>query len=186
MPNIPPRPTFTGLVVYRDLTYRYSFLYPDGWHTAELDSAGGQGPIVSPTPGDVLTSFSVEARDLGTEVVADDLPVLREGFWAGLRSLPDVEIERGDDYVAGTLLGQEAWLTFREGDARRKRWVRVLYQGTIQARLIAQGATPADYDYWLPMFNQAMRTFQFGDWWAEVTGQAWQPTLDRPPDEHTK
>ncbi len=42
---------------------------------------------------------------------------------------------------------------------------------------IAQGATPDDYAYWLPMFTQAMRTFQFADWCAEATGEQWLPDL---------
>ena len=37
----------------------------------------------------------------------------------------------------------------------------------------AQGATPAEFDYWEPMFFETMRTFRFGDWWADVTGAAW-------------
>ena len=44
-------------------------------------------------------------------------------------------------------------------------------------RLIAQGASPEEFAYWLPVFNQAIRTFQFADWWAEMTGQSWQQSL---------
>jgi hypothetical protein len=35
-------------------------------------------------------------------------------------------------------------------------------------RLVAQGATVEQFDYWLPMFYEAMRTFQFGDWAVEL------------------
>lgn len=178
-----PTPTFTSLIVYRSLEYRYSFLYPEGWHHIALDSEGGQGVILSPSPDDITTSFSIEARDLGTTITADDLPALREGFIEGLRGQRDARIVDTEDYVVGGLVALEARLTFRDDDARRKRWVRLLYQGSTQARMIAQGATEEEFEYWLPMFTQMMRTFRFGDWWAEVTGQEWQATLDRQSAE---
>ena len=111
------------------------------------------------------------------------MPTLREGFAAGLRNFPDAAVEMRDDFAIGTLLGIEAVLTYRDGEATRKRWVRLLYQGSTQVRLIAQGASVTEYDYWLPMLTQAMRTFQFADWWAEVTGIEWLPSLDAPLDE---
>ncbi len=183
MPEQESRPAFTGLAVGRNLSYKFSFLYPEGWNTFALETEGGEGIIVAPAPDDTATSFSVEARDLGMTVGADDLPTLREGFFAGLRDLPDATIETRDDFVIGALLGVEAILTYREGAETRKRWVRLLYQGSTQARLIAQGASVAEYDYWLPMLNQTMRSFQFADWWAEVTGQQWLPSLDAEPEE---
>jgi hypothetical protein len=184
MANDAPRPSFTGLLVARDLEYRYSFLYPEGWHLLELETEGGAGVIVAPEADDTATSFSVEARDLGMTPTEQDLPTLREGFAAGLRTLPDAVVEMRDDFAIGTLLGIEAVLTYRDGGATRKRWVRLLYQRSTQARLIAQGATSEAYDYWLPMLTQAMRTFQFADWWAEVTGIEWLPSLDAPLDEN--
>jgi len=177
------RPSFTGLVVYRNLQYRYSFLYPDGWHQSELDTEGGQGVILSPFPDNITTSISTEARDLGITPTADDLPALHEGFLEGLQQLPGVVIEREESEAVGTLLALDAWCSYDEDGARRKRWVRLYYQGQIQLRMIAQGATIAEYDYWLPMLNQAMRTLQFGDWWAEVTGQTWWPSLDHIPED---
>ena len=183
MPDDTPRPSFTGLLIARDLQYHYSFLYPEGWHLLELETEGGTGVIVAPVAGDTANSFSVEARDLGLAPTAKDLPTLREGFAAGLRNLPDAAVEMRDDFAIGTLLGIEAVLTYRDAAATCKRWVRLLYQGSTQVRLIAQGATIAAYDYWLPMLTQAMRTFQFADWWAEVTGIEWLPSLDAPLDE---
>lgn len=187
MPESAQGPVFTGLLVHRDLKYRYSFLFPEGWHNYELESDGGRGRIFSPYPDDVVTSFSIEARDLGVKVTGEDLPTLREGLERGLEQLPEIAIEKREDYAIGDLIGLEYWFTFRdaESDTIRKRWLRLVYQGQIQVRLIAQGADTAQFDYWLPMFNQAMRTFQFGDWWGEVTGQSWQPGLrgDFPDDE---
>jgi hypothetical protein len=183
MPEHEGRPAFTGLLVARNIEYRYSFLYPEEWHTFELETEGGQGMIVAPSPDDTATSFSVEARDLGMTPTEDDLPDLREGFAAGLQELPDVVIETQEDFAIGNLLGLEAKLTYRDGEAIRKRWVRLLYQGGMQARVIAQGASVAEYDYWLPMLAQAMRSFQFADWWAEVTGTQWLPSLDHKIEE---
>jgi hypothetical protein len=180
-------PVFTGMVVRRDLKYRYSFLLAEGWHDYELESDGGRGRIFTPYPDDVTTSFSVEARDLGTKVTGDDLAVLREGLENGLRQLPDLVIEKQEDYTIGDLVGLEYWFSFRdaESDTIRKRWLRLAYQGQIQVRLIAQGASPERFDYWMPMFYHAMRTFQFADWWGEVTGRSWHESLmgDFPDEE---
>ena len=175
-------PTFTGLMVHRDLTYRYSLLYPEGWHTQELESDGGKGVILSPYPDDIATSFSAEGRDLGTVVTGDDLPTLREGLKQGLHQLRDLTIEQEEDYNIGKLVGLEGRYTYRNAadapDAPlRKRWLRLVYQGPIQVRLIAQGEVEA-FTYWLPAFFQAMRTFQFADWWAELTGHSWVRTLN--------
>jgi hypothetical protein len=170
-------PFFTGLVVYRNLEHRYSFLYPEGWVQLELESDGGQGVILAPAPGGVATSFSAESRDLGMAVAAEDLPTLRRGFLAGLRKLPGSVVEQQEDYAIGPLVGLEARHAYRDGRVRRRRWVRLLYQEAIQVRLIAQGATIEEFDYWLPVFTSMMRTFRFGDWWADMTGRAWLPSL---------
>jgi hypothetical protein len=180
-------PTFTGLVVHRDLTHRYSLLYPEGWHSLELESEGGKGVILTPVPDDIATSLSIEARDLGTPVTGDDLPALRDGLRRGLEQLRDLTIEHEEDYSIGKLVGLEVRYTYREADAPadapvRKRWLRLVYQGSTQVRLIAQGDVES-YEYWLPAFFQAIRTFQFADWWAEMTGHSWLRSLgdeDRP------
>ncbi len=179
-------PTFTGLVVHRDLTYRYSLLYPDGWHTLELESDGGKGVILTPFSDEVATSLSVEARDMGMAVEGADLPALRDGLKQGLGQLRDLTITHEEDYAIGTLTGLEVQYTYREGDdpdaPLRKRWLRLAYQGNVQVRLIAQGDLEA-YTYWLPAFNQMMRTFQFADWWAQMTGHSWLPSLDHALEE---
>lgn len=171
------RPAFTGLVVYRNVEHRYSLLYPEGWHRHDLVADEGRGALFTPAAGEAATSFSVAARDLGTAVTADDLPALRAGFLAGLRQVPRSRVGQREDYAVGALVGLEARQSFRDGEVARRRWVRLLYQGSTQVRLIAQGATAAEYRYWLPVFNAMMRTFRFGDWWAELTGQEWLPSL---------
>jgi len=145
-------PFFTGLLVHRDLRYRYSFLFTEGWHDYELESAGGRGRIFAPRPDDITTSFSVEARDLGTEVTGDDLATLRDGVEEGLQQLPELVIEKREGEAIGDLVTLEYWFTFREAETGeiRKRWLRLAYQGQIQVRLIAQGASPEEFTYWLP------------------------------------
>lgn len=162
------RPSFTGLVAHRDLTFHYSFFVPDGWHQLVLDGNAENGVFYAPVLDDPLTGFSAEARDLETTITGADLPPLRAGFLSGLRKMPRSVIESHEAEVVGALITMEARHTYRDGDVTRKRWVRLLYQGSIQVRLIAQGATVEAFNYWLPMFYESMRTFRFGDWAAEV------------------
>src|SRR5579884_2410293 len=162
------RPTFTGLVVHRDLTYRYSFFVPDGWYRLELEASTGNGVFYAPALDDPLTGFSADARDLQTEITPDDLPILRAGFLSGLRKMPHSIVESHEAEAVGRLITMEARHTYRDGAVTRKRWVRLLYQGSIQVRLVAQGATIERFNYWLPMFFESMRTFRFGDWAAEI------------------
>ncbi|MFN8517007.1 MAG: hypothetical protein U0841_31425 [Chloroflexia bacterium] len=182
-------PTFTGLAVHRDLTHRFSLLYTDAWHSLELESDGGKGVILTPDPDDVSTSLSIESRELGTTVTGDDLPTLRDGLKQGLSQLRDLTIEFEDYESINKLVMLDVQFTYRDADDAddaplRKRWLRLAYQGQIQVRLIAQGDVDS-YTYWLPAFNQSMRTFQFADWWAELTGHSWLNTLKRDGEELT-
>jgi hypothetical protein len=161
-------PSFTGLRLCRDQTLGYSFFVPLDWHALELESVTGAGAMYAPVADDPLTSFSAEGRDLGTTVTAADVPALKAGFLAGLRKLPRSVIESSEAEAIGRLVTMEARHTFREGKVTRKRWVRLLYQGSLQVRLVAQGATVEQFEYWLPMFFESMRTFQFGDWAATL------------------
>jgi hypothetical protein len=166
-----PPPAFTGLVVHRDPAFGYSLLLPEGWHRLELE--GGDGVFYAPDPEDPLTGLAVDAVDLGTAVRPDDLPTLRSGFFDGLRQMPGCRIERREAVAVGELITLEARHTYRDGDAVRKRWVRLLYQGRTQVRLVAQGATAEAFGHWEPMFYQAIRTVRFGDWWSEAIGVPW-------------
>jgi hypothetical protein len=183
VPETTGGPTFTGLAIHRDLTYRYSLMYIESWHSLELESDGGKGVILTPDLDSTETSLSIEAREMGTTVTGDDLPALRAGLEQGLSQLRDLTIEHQEDDAIGKLVMLDVQYTYREpADAAdaplRKRWLRLAYEGQIQVRLIAQGDVDS-YTYWLPAFNQSMRTFQFADWWAELTGHSWLPTLKR-------
>jgi hypothetical protein len=174
------RPSFTGLAVHRDFTFRYSFLLPEGWQRLAIEDEAGTGFLYAPDPNDPVTGLSAQARDLGMAVTADDLAALEAGFLSGLRKLPRARIESREAEAIGDLITMEARHTYRAEGATRKRWVRLLYRGSTQVRLVAQGATIARFNYWLPMFYEAIRTFRFGDWWADVVGEPWR---ERPFEE---
>jgi hypothetical protein len=140
------------------------------WSERDLDVDGGQGVIFAPDPEELRTAISVEVRDLGTEVTAEDLPDLETAFLKGLRSVPGSRIERHEAFQSIVHIGLEALQSFDEGGQRRRRWVRVLYSGKLQARLIAQGATVAEFDRLRPLFAPCMTTFVFGDLWPEPLG----------------
>lgn len=176
-------PFFTGLGIHRDLVHHYSFLYPDGWFRHEPADAIGSEVIYAPSATNVDNSFSVQSSILSVKVSGRDLQALREGLEAGLRQLPGCQVEDLTTYRAHDVIGLEARHTYEDGEQKRKRWVRLLYRGELQVRIVAQGATAAEFEYWMPMFSQSMRTFKFGDWWSAVTGKEWLPSLARAENE---
>ncbi len=173
-------PSFTGLVVHRDQVIGYSLLIPEGWQRFDLEA--GDGVFFAPTLDSRETGLEVAGRDLGTDVQPDDLAIIQRGFLTGLQRLPDCQIESREAESIGRLLTLEARFTFRDGDVVRKRWVRQLYQGRVQVRVVAQGATPDAFGYWEPMFTTMMRTIRFGDWWSDALGIEWVETVF-PEDE---
>ena len=174
-------PTFTGLVVHRDPDVGYSLLLPDGWQRANVPETGGA--LYTPDPADPTTGLEVSGQRLGTTVRARDLAAIRRGFFQGLRQLPECQIERQEATGVGELLTLEARLTYRQDEAVRKRWVRLLYQGKTQIRLLAEGSSVERFAYWEPMFFTAFRTVRFGDWWSEATGLDWVDTVFQDRDQ---
>jgi len=155
-------PAFTGLVVHHDPDFHFVLLVPDGWRRLDLRGSSS-GVFYAPDPKDLLTGLAIEAQDLGTPVQPADLPALRSGLLGGVRGLSGCSIEQHEAEVVGELLTLEARFAFYDGVVARKRWVRLLYQGRTQVRLIAQGASADLFGYWEPMFFEAMRTVHFGD-----------------------
>jgi hypothetical protein len=148
-------PAITGLAWHRH--QYYSFFTPIDWHRfAWPDDSPGE--IYGPDQDDPLTVFAVALQDLGTPVVAGDLEIVAEGFFEAIEQLPEAHVEERGQKVAGKLLELEAKYTFLDQGQTRKCWVRVFYHETRQITMTAQGATPEKYDYWLPMFFQAMMT----------------------------
>lgn len=151
------RPAFRGL--HWQKHEHFSFMRPIDWHEFEwLDER--EGVLFGPTPDDNATLFTVDVKDIGIDLAPEDLEDLEGGFLAGIEQLPESHIEWRDTWVVGSLMGLEAKYTFRENDAIRKRWVRVLYQDTRQIVVTAQGASVEAFHYWLPMFNEQMMTFK--------------------------
>ncbi|MBN2502342.1 MAG: hypothetical protein JXB38_16280 [Anaerolineales bacterium] len=148
-------PAIRGLTWHRH--QYYSFFTPMDWHRfAWPDERLGE--IYGPDADDPLTVFAVSVEDMGTRVSADDLGALAEGFFGTIEQLPGAQIELRDQKVVGFQLELEAKYTFVDQNVTRKCWVRVFYHMTRQVTMTAQGATVDKYDYWLPMFFQAMMT----------------------------
>jgi hypothetical protein len=104
--------------------------------------------------------------DLGTEVTPEDLPDLEKGFLKGLRTVSGSKLEQREAYANEFYLGVEAVQTYTDAGTRHKRWVRLLYKGSVQVRLIAQAATVEEYDRLRVLFAPCMTTFMFGEIWG--------------------
>jgi hypothetical protein len=150
-------PFYTGMIQHIDKRGGYSLWMPTEWRKITLKK-GHIGMLFSPYADDINTSLLSEKHKLKYKITVDDLPVLREGFEQGILALPGVEIESQDHSYSETVNVYDARFTFLEGDIRRKRWVRNIYWGEAQLVLIAQGKTPEDFEYWLPMFYNAITT----------------------------
>ena len=160
-----PGPRYTGIYKQIDLEAGYAIWIPTDWRKIDMVN-GHDGHIYTPDKHGYDTCISTEKVELDFSITDDDIPILREGFNAGLASLPGIDIEWQDETMTDTLKLFEAKFTFLEGDVRRKRWLRVVYWGDGQLIMMAQGATPEDYDYWMPMFYNSLMT-------VEIPTTAW-------------
>ncbi len=153
-----PRPTYTGMKVHSDRA-GFAIWVPSDWYQFDLKD-GHKGVLYSPYPDDINTGLLAEKHRLKVNVTEKDLPVLREGFMAGIQALPGVEIEEGSfsEFLTHSISFFEIRFTFLDGDIRRKRWIRNIYWGKSNYVVIAQGRTPEEFQYWLPMFFNIMMT----------------------------
>jgi hypothetical protein len=158
MPERTKGPVYTGMTLHPS-EGGFAVWLPSDWHKQELKPKH-VGWLFSPYPDDINTCLLVEKKKLKVKVNPEDVDVLREGFKQGLLALPGVEIESTDESLSETIQVFEARFTFLEGEERRKRWVRNIYWGEAQLILIAQGRTPEDFEYWLPMFFNSITTTQ--------------------------
>lgn len=154
-------PIWTGMKLYWDDEWDYSFWHAPEWLQYEFED-GRPGVILSPDESNPVNLFSVQPRELETEVTPDDLPALTEGFMAGLQALPGCKIESQEESISGSLIILDAKHTFEEKGETRKRWVRLIYKGTRQYLLVGQGASVDDYRYWQSMFYTPITTFVIG------------------------
>ena len=152
-------PAYTGMSLHNHKSGGFSIWIPSDWHETKL-KRNHVGFLFSPYPDDINTSLLVEKKKLKVTVTIEDMDILREGFHQDIRSLPGVEVESLDESLSDTVNVFDARFTFMEGETPRKRWVRNIYWGEGQLIMVAQGRTPQDFEYWLPMFYNAITTTQ--------------------------
>jgi hypothetical protein len=155
--EVKKNPVYTGIKMYPDKTGGYGVWVPSDWTEYKL-KRNQRGMLFSPYKDDLNTSLLVRKYKLKVTVTQDDLPLLRESFIEGIQALPGAEIESTEESLSESINVFDARFTFLEGENRRKRWVRNIYWGNGQLVLIAQGRTPEDFEYWLPMFYNTMMT----------------------------
>ena len=152
-------PWYTGMYTHNDEAGGYSIVVPTDWHQLPLKE-GIVGLMFSPYKDDLNTSILTQKHTLKYTVKTSDLALLRDSFEQGVKDLPGAEIEKFDASYSDTVNVFDAIFTFLDGDARRKRWVRNIYWAEAQLVVVAQGRTPEDYEYWLPMFYNAIITLK--------------------------
>jgi hypothetical protein len=151
------RPAYTGMTMHTDDKGGYGVWMPSDWFKFKL-KRNHRGMLFSPYQDDINTSILIEKYKLKYRITVDDVDVLRDGFHAGIRALPGVEIEALEQTLTEPIYIFDARFSFLEGENRRKRWVRNIYWGFGQLAMIAQGRTVEDFEYWLPMFYNTMTT----------------------------
>lgn len=156
----PPR--FYSLKFYADPEGDYQFNYSSDWHLFNLVENQNDA-LVSPEAQDPQTWLSVRKVILPDQVLASDLPYLKEGLQKCLMELPNCRIEDEVEEVIVNTIKLERVVTFWQGNALRKRKLWLLYGGKIQITICFQGATEEEYDYWLAMANYTFYTFQLPD-----------------------
>jgi hypothetical protein len=126
---------------------------------------GHEGFAFAPAAALPDTLLLAEKTTLPFAVEESDAAELREGFMAGLQALPGLAIEMQEESILPALMLFEARFTFLDNsqpglEVQRKRWIRSFYAGTTNLVLVAQGSTPEEFDYWLPMFYNILHTFE--------------------------
>lgn len=153
------QPAYTGVTCHTDKKLGFTIWVPSDWTQIKL-KRNHRGFLFSPYADDINTSILFEKHTLKVTVTQEDADILREEFHKDIRSLPGIEIESLEESLSKTVNVFDARFTFSEGENRRKRWVRNIYWGEGQLVIVAQGRTPEDFDYWLPMFYNAITTTQ--------------------------
>jgi hypothetical protein len=151
------------LLVTDSQEWGYTLRRPEVWHERSLDVEGGHGRVFTPDPETLDTMLTIEVRAMPMTVRERDLRDIEAGFLSGLRQVPGSTIHEHRAYANQFGIGVDAVQSYDDGDVRRKRWVRLIHRGKRQARLIAQGATEAEYDRLRPLFAPCMTNFRLHD-----------------------
>lgn len=152
-------PQFTGITRYRHPGGHFSLGYPWDWHKERLDQ-DRDGVMLKPDAKDPHTYVAAWVSTLSTDVTADDLPELRDGFDNGLGTLTELDVLEAHQDTVGGAVELTRTVTFREGEHVRQRCIRALYAGRIQLVFVYQGATQEAYAYWLSMGNYCWATLE--------------------------
>lgn len=173
------RPKFTGITTFSDDQGRYEFRHPSEWTRSTLEDL--DGVIVQPESDDPATYFAVWVTALEIGVVAEDVADLRSGLDDGLGQLANLRIETAAENTYNNIVKIDRTITFTEGGATRKRRTWALYADRWQYVVAFQGSTVEEFDYWLPMGNYCLTTFQLPQplWFAT------DPTVQRPDNTGT-
>lgn len=150
-------PVYKGMTGHQDKEAGYVIWVPSDWTQVKMKRPH-HGWLYLPKKDDYNTSLLVEKHKLKYSVTEEDMPMLLESFKEGMLALPGVEVESTEESLSKSVNIFDARFTFLEGEFRRKRWVRNIYWGNGQLVLIAQGSTPEDFEYWLPMFYNSFMT----------------------------
>lgn len=153
------KPAYTGMKGYRDATGGYEVWLPIDWTQIKL-KRNHLGMLFSPYTDDLNTSLLIEKHKLKYKVTPDDVSMLLESFHEGMLALPGVEVEKTEETIGPEINIFDARFTYLDGEVRRKRWVRNIYWGNGQLVIIAQGRTPENFEYWLPMFFNTITTLR--------------------------
>ena len=159
MTQTPQGPAYTGMTLHPDKKSGFAVWMPSDWVKFKLKPRQ-LGMLFSPYKDDINTSLLLRKYKLKVKVTPEDIPVLREAFTQGIQALAGVEDINLAESLSDTVNVFDAHFTFMEDGNRRKRWVRNIYWGEGQLVCIAQGRTPEDFDYWLPMFYNSLMTLQ--------------------------
>jgi hypothetical protein len=155
-------PKYKGMIKHVDIDAGYALWLPSDWTKIDMVD-GHDGVIFTPYPDDINTCIAAEKRILEDAVTDEDIPVLRQAFHEAVRAMPEVEVEKFDEAMTATLKIFDAVFSYNENGTTRKRWVRNVYWGEAQLIIIAQGATPEEYEHWLPMFFNTLMTAEAGN-----------------------
>ena len=111
---------------------------PDGWQRTDLPETVGR--CTCPNRTTRRPAWRSTGRTLGTrwQRATCRRSARLPGRPAPVARLP---VEQQEDATIGELLTLEARLTYRQDETTRKRWVRLLYQGRTQIRLVAEGSS---------------------------------------------
>jgi hypothetical protein len=157
MAERPPKPHFTGVRKCIHPTGGFRFWVPMEW-VQFPEEKGHEALVFAPNSDTIETSFIAEKHNLPIKVVPGDAKTLRAELHESLQKLPGIEIESQSESVEKNIMMVEARYTWMDNETRRKRWLRIIYSGKHELVMIAQGSTPEEFEYWLPMFYNIMNT----------------------------